>query len=188
MTTIAATTASDATTKTYSTLRTDEIVYGIWNTSAGQDSIPSIPGCESDPPQAALGGSIRTEYTSHGFCTAGCPYSDKCGLATGFYLTFKSRPFVFKKFQIAMKKYSKARDPMRITIEGSSEHQFNLILGESWTLIYNSIPDLKVVGKRRTFGDVESVVDNVLPFASYRFLVVSKRGKETSASYSDGND
>ncbi|UJR19069.1 hypothetical protein I4U23_022200 [Adineta vaga] len=171
--------------------RTNEVVYGIWNTTAGDISTVSLPGIQigtywrAEPPEGALDDNVSTEYTNHGVCGGTSHSTDECGIKTGFYLTFKSKSFILTSFQMATNKDAKKRDPMTITIEGSNNNGSDLTFGNSWTLIYNGSSGLQSVLTRRSFGETQTLVDNVSPFASYRLLVTSKRGEHNSVSYSE---
>ncbi|CAF1347894.1 unnamed protein product [Adineta steineri] len=171
--------------------RTNEVVYAIWNTIAGGDSSPSLPGQStgtywpSEPPEAALDGNLSSEYTNHGICSGSSPLYDICGIKTGFYITFKSKPFILVQFRIATNKDSQLRDPKRITIEGSNNKESDLIFGRSWTLIYDGDAGLAKNPGRRTYGDIQTIRNNSLSFASYRILITSKRGKHNCVSYSE---
>ncbi|UJR19759.1 hypothetical protein I4U23_022893 [Adineta vaga] len=124
-------------------------------------------------------------YTNHGICDAWSYHSTECGLKTGFYLTFKSKSFVLMHFRMATNKNSRERDPVTITIEGSNNNESELTLRNSWTLIYNGSSGLQSISKRQSFGETQTLIDNVLPFASYRFLTTSKGGESTCVSYSE---
>ncbi|CAF1522316.1 unnamed protein product, partial [Adineta ricciae] len=169
----------------------NEMVYAIWNTTAGYTSTPSLPGGNigeywgTEPPEAAVDGNLHTEYTNHGVCDASPYYSEECGLRTGFYLTFQSKPFILVNFQMATNKGALERNPSKITIEGSNSKGVDLVLGKSWTLIYNGSSGLELILEARTFGKIQTLLNNTLSFASYRFLITSKRGAATSVSYSE---
>ncbi|CAF1109014.1 unnamed protein product [Adineta steineri] len=172
--------------------RTNETVFAIWNTIARGDSSPSSPNktiigayYPGEPPEAALDGNLSSEYTNHGVClTTGSP-ENECGIQTGFYITFNSEPFILVKFRIATNKYSAYRDPYNITIEGSNNNESDLIFGKSWTLIYNGDAGLAKDPERQKYGNEQTIPNDPLPFASYRILTTSKRGKETCVSYSE---
>ncbi|CAF1020635.1 unnamed protein product [Adineta steineri] len=171
--------------------RTNEVVYAIWNTIAGGDSSPSSPGQNtgtywpSEPPEAALDGNLSSEYTNHGICSGSSPLYDICGIKTGFYITFKSKPFILVQFRIATNKDSQLRDPNTITIEGSNNKESDLVFGKSWTLIYDDDAGVMRNPRRQAYGGIQTILNNSLSFASYRILITSKRGKHNCVSYSE---
>ncbi|CAF1365536.1 unnamed protein product [Adineta ricciae] len=169
----------------------NEMVYAIWNTTAGDNSARSTPGggigeyWRTEPPEAAVDGNLRTEYTNHGVCNSSSYVSEECGLRTGFYLTFQSKPFILVNFQMATNKGPLERNPSTITIEGSNNKKVDLVLGKSWTLIYNGSSGLEFILETRKFGKTQTLLNNTLSFASYRFLITSKRGAANCVSYSE---
>ncbi|CAF0843235.1 unnamed protein product [Adineta steineri] len=171
--------------------RTNEVVYAIWNTSAGSNSSPSSPGQSTgtywptEPPEAALDGDLSTEYSNHGICIGSSPVQDVCGIETGFYITFKSEPFILVKFRIATNRNSEPRDPNTITIEGSNNTESDLVFGKSWSLVYDGDTGLATDPGRQAYGDTQTILNNSLSFRSYRILITSKRGEQVCVSYSE---
>ncbi|CAF1361249.1 unnamed protein product [Adineta steineri] len=171
--------------------RTNEVVYAIWNTIAGNDSSPSSPGetigtyWPSEPSEAALDGNLDSEYTNHGSCSGTSPVHAECGIKTGFYITFDNTSFILVKFCIVTHKSYPDRDPNTITIEGSNNNESDLVFGKSWTLIYDGDAGLTKDPGRRKYGDTQTLSNNSLSFASYRILITSKRGKHVCVSYSE---
>ncbi|CAF1254404.1 unnamed protein product [Adineta steineri] len=171
--------------------RTNEVVYAIWNTTAGNDRSLSLPGQNtstywpSEPPQAALDGNLNTEYSNHGICNGHSPLQDECGIKTGFYITFKSKPFILVQFRMATFQNSPPRDPNTITIEGSNNKESDLVFGTSWTKIYDGDTSLAKNPGRRVYGGTQTMPNNSLSFASYRIIITSKRGKHNCVSYSE---
>ncbi|CAF1648371.1 unnamed protein product [Adineta ricciae] len=169
--------------------RTDEVVYAIWNTSAGDNSTPSSAGggigqyWPSEPPEAALDGNLRTEYTNYG--CADERFNITSGMYTGFYFTIKSVSFRLMKFCMGTNVQEAKRDPMTITIEGSNNDQSELLLGKSWTSIYSGSSGLTKSLQRSSYGTKQTVATNVASFRSYRLIVTSTRGKHNSVSYSE---
>ncbi|CAF1450297.1 unnamed protein product [Adineta steineri] len=172
--------------------RTNEVVYPIWNTTLGRDSSPSSPGSKpgtywpSQPSEAALDGNLSSEYCNYGFCNASGPLQDGCGIQTGFYITFKNKPFILVKFRIATSKNSGSRDPTQITIEGSNIEESDLVFGKSWIKIYNGASGLATKDPgRQKYGNNQTISNNSLSFTSYRILITSKRGREYCVAYSE---
>ncbi|CAF3768139.1 unnamed protein product [Adineta steineri] len=183
------TTTKEAVLQTFQ--RTNETVYAIWNTTAGNDSSPSSPGQKpgtyypGEPPEAALDGNLSSEYTNHGICSASDPLKNECGIQTGFYVTFNSTPFILVKFRIATNKHSPERDPNTTTIEGSNNNESDLVFGNSWTLIYNGAAGLAKDPGRRAYGNEQTILTDPSPFASYRIITTLKKGKQNCVSYSE---
>ncbi|CAF1037528.1 unnamed protein product [Adineta steineri] len=145
--------------------RTNEVVYAIWNTSAGSNSSPSSPGQSTgtywptEPPEAALDGDLSTEYSNHGICIGSSTRSTN--------------------------RNSEPRDPNTITIEGSNNTESDLVFGKSWTLVYDGDTGLATDPGRQAYGDTQTIRNNSLSFRSYRILITSKRGEQVCVSYSE---
>jgi hypothetical protein len=101
------------------------------------------------------------------------------------YVTTQQGPFVLKAFRISTGIVRAARDPMIVTIEGSNQNSSALIFGSSWTLIYNGTSGLATDPGRTSLGVQQTILNNTLPFTSYRFLVVTKRGYDICTEYSE---
>lgn len=67
------------------------------------------------------------------------------------------------------------RDPLTITIEGSNQSISALMLGSSWTLIYNGSTGLNPDPGRNNSGIIQNMSNNTSWYTSYRILVTSKR-------------
>jgi hypothetical protein len=169
---------------------TNETVYAIWNTTAGGNSLPAVPGRStgmyypSEPPAAAFDNNTATDFTSYGSCNFSM-MSTSCGQKTGLYLTLNSGPITLVAFYIGTNGFSAQRDPAIITIEGSNLNGSVLTHGSSWTLIYNGTTGLTIDPGRSTLGPLQILPSFSMRFASYRLLVTSKRGNETCVSYSE---
>ena len=162
----------------------------MWNVSAGGDSLPSSPGTTIghywlyDSPQYVFDGDLTTQMCSYGMCNISYGATN-CGENTGFYVTAKRDAFVLGSFCFATSNWAPTRDPLIITIEGSNNNGSALTVGSSWTLIYNGTSGLSIDPGRSTLGTTQMISNNILAFASYRFLVVAKRGYETCAAISE---
>ncbi|CAF1338460.1 unnamed protein product [Adineta steineri] len=126
--------------------RTNETIFEIWNTAAGDDSLPAIPS-----------------------------------FYTGSYWSTQPAENLFD----GTNDYDSMRDPLSLTIEGSNLYKSELTFGSSWTLIYEGSSGLISDPGRSSFGAIQILPNNSMRFASYRFLVTSKRGSENCASYSE---
>ncbi|CAF1060044.1 unnamed protein product [Adineta steineri] len=172
--------------------QTNENVYDIWNTTAGSDSIYAVSGYSvgsyypDQPAQAAFDGNLTTVACNYGPCSYGSE-SQTCGENTGFYLTMNSGPKVLTGFYTgsASESWTRVRDPMTITIEGSNSNGLALTLGSSWTLIYNGSAGFITDPGRSAWGTLQLILNPSIAFASYRLLVTSKEGIESCASYSE---
>ena len=165
-------------------------VHPVWNVSAGGDSLPSSAGFstgqywEYDSPQNVFDGNLNTQMCSYGMCNMSVG-SNNCGQNTGLYITAQRGAFVLGSFRFGSATWNPSRDPFIITIEGSNNNGSALTLGLSWTLIYNGTAGLSTDPGRSTLGTTQMINNNALAFASYRFLIVAKRGYETCAAISE---
>lgn len=88
-------------------------------------------------------------------------------------------------FQICTPGSIPNRDPMTITFEGSNQPNSLLNLGSSWTLIYSGPSGLATDPGRLACGTPQLFPSNTVWYSSYRFLVTSKRGSDSSTWYSE---
>ena len=77
------------------------------------------------------------------------------------------------------------RDPLTVTLEGSNQNGSTLLLGSSWTLIYNGTTGLDVDPGRGSLGVRQTFFSNVIAYSSYRILITWKRGNEIATQYSE---
>lgn len=170
---------------------TTEIVYDVWNTTAGGDSTPSTVGTgvgnyyTGQMACNAFDNQTTTKYTSFGTCIFGVVSSLECGEATGLYLTPQQGPSLLLSFQFCTGNDYPDHDPLTITVEGSSQSSSFLTLGSSWTLIYNGSTGLQLISSRNVYDTIQSVSNNSIRYSSYRILVTSKRGNEFATQYSE---
>lgn len=172
---------------------TNETVYGVWNTTAGGDSIPSTSGISSvgsyypsQGPDNVFDNRTNTKYTSFGTCTfLSGMQSLQCGENTGFYFTPQQGPSLLVSVQFCTGNDLPDRDPLTITIEGSNQSPSLLTLGLSWTLFYNGSTGLQLTSARQTCGVTQSISGNSNWYSSYRILATSKRDNQTCTQYSE---
>ncbi|CAF0823740.1 unnamed protein product [Adineta steineri] len=172
--------------------RTNETVYNIWNTTAGGSSIYAVSGYysgnyyPSGSAQVAFDGNLSTRACSYGTCNSSFQ-ALTCGEKTGFYVTMNGGPKVLVAFYMSsgFEPTSRARDPMTITIEGSNLNGSTLILGSSWTLIYNGSAGFIINPGRAAWGTLQLIPNPLIAFASYRLLVSSKQGSDACSSYGE---
>ena len=170
----------------------NQTVHSIWNTTAGGDSTPAVSGYTTgtyyptEPPKHAFDGNFSSDYTNHGMCnTSITTASITCGEKTGIYLTLPSGPIIPMAFYMVTNSYALTRNPATITVEGSRLNGSALTNGSSWTLIYNGATGLQYIPTRATIGPIQIFPTFPMPFASYRFLITSKNGIETSTSFAE---
>jgi hypothetical protein len=165
-------------------INTSVSVFGIWNTVAGQDSMATTPGdgpghyWPLDSPANLFDGSRTTPYASYGTGNYSY-YSLRSGVDTGVYVTVPGDPFYLTAFRVVRAHVSVNRDPLTMTVEGSNQSGSALILGSSWTLIYNGSSGLDISPSNDLPGTRQMLYDNVSLFSSYRFIFTSKRSLET---------
>jgi hypothetical protein len=170
---------------------TNETVYGLWNTTAGDSSILSIPGSSignynpTETPQNVFDQNSTTKYTSYGICNQSSISLLECGANTGLYLTLQRGASLLAGIQFCTANSLPERDPMTITIEGSNQSSSALLLGSSWSLIYNGSSGLDSDPGRYSFGVIEIIPNNVVSYESYRLLITSKRGMSNAVQYSE---
>lgn len=169
---------------------TNETVYGVWNTTAGSNSLLSSccisSGCyfTGEEPQMAFDQLNSTKYTSFGVCN-NLQVGPACGLNTGLYLTLQRGLSLLRTVRFSTGTDISERDVLTVTIEGSSESSTALMYGSSWSLIYNGSSGLENVTTRSTFGPTQLLSNNYMWCNSYRILSTSKRGNASSAHYSE---
>lgn len=168
----------------------NETVYGVWNTTAGDDITSSVAGVDvgnyyfGEIPHNVCDNNILSKYTNFGPCTSSTN-TTICGLNTGFYRTLQRGPSLIIGLQVCTANSKPLRDPITITFEGSNESPSALNLGSSWILIYRGVSGLTTDPGRYSCGIPQYFHENSIRYKSYRFLVTSKRGHESSVQYSD---
>lgn len=169
--------------------RSNETVYGVWNTIAGGNSTASSAGSAAgnyyptEVPMGACDDNFTSAYTNFGSCNSGSNLLT-CGKNTGFYRTPSRGSSLVFGFQICTAGGLNSRDPMTVTLEGSNQPLSVLVLGSSWTLIYNGTSGLDNDPGRTACGPPQLFLNNVW-YKSYRFLVTSKRGTQSSTWYTE---
>ncbi len=170
---------------------TNEIIYGLWNTTAGVNSMLSSPGNSSgnynpnEIPSNAFDQNITTKHSSYGICNRTASGSLQCGTNTGLYLTLERGISLLTSIRFCAAPSLPERDPMTITIEGSNQPSSALLLGSSWNLIYNGSSGLDSDPGRANFGMTQAISNNALWYNSYRLLITSKRNISNAVQYSE---
>lgn len=168
---------------------TNEDVYGIWRTKAGQNSQSATsdkrkgnsPPRES--PKYAFDRKVHTKYLNFGSGSRDS-ISTTAGISTGFYITPKRGPSLLKAVQFYAANDYGNRDPWTMTIEGTNRTSA-LTKGSSWTLIYDGITGLNSSTPRLSKGAMIRLHSNAIWYSSYRLLITSKRGDSNSVQYSE---
>lgn len=117
----------------------NEVIYGLWNTTAGNDGILSVPGNDtgtcnpSEIPHNAFDQNSTTKHSSYGICNRSSYSLPQCGTNTGVYLTLNRDSSLLTSVQFLTAWTVPQRDPMSIPIEGSNQSPTALLLGSSWT-------------------------------------------------------
>ena len=168
---------------------TNEVVYGLWNTTAAGDGMLTTPNSSiyhlsSQGPIKALDQRSSTMYLILGNCYAGENQS-YCGINTGLYVTPIQGPTLLKAFQFTTAGDAPGRDPLTITIEGSTAPSSALMLGTSWSLIYNASTGLELDPGRAANGIIQCILSNTIWYTSYRILVTATRNVSNSVQYNE---
>ena len=167
----------------------DDIVTGLWNTVASDNSTVSLPGnCSgcfwpTEYPEAALD-QTNLRYINFGACGR---YNSNlgCGENTGLHLILRRGPSLLVYMIIRTGVSLPAWDPLTITIEGSNERPSSLFFGSSWTLIYSGSSGLLVDPGRSQFGQQINMIGNTVWYSSYRILVTTKRGVGSATQFGE---
>ncbi|UJR20289.1 hypothetical protein I4U23_023420 [Adineta vaga] len=163
-------------------------IYGIFNTTIGSSSSASTSGIGpgrypvSDIPSNAFDHNVTTKYGNPGPCFSS-QILITCGLNTGVYFELL-QSLVIKRLQICTGDDFPERDPFIVSLEGSNQTGTSLILGSSWSLIYNGTSGLQTDPGRRLCGVLQSF-NNSISYKSYRFLVSDKRAAYNNVQYSE---
>ncbi|CAF3966201.1 unnamed protein product [Rotaria sp. Silwood2] len=164
-------------------------VEALWNTFAGGMSYIATENSSGagtyyigQGPTNLFDNKTTSKYTSRGNSSSGS--NAIAGLNTGFHVTIARCQPTLSQFRFATGDTGAERDPIMITVEGTN--CLTLINCTSWTLLYNDTSGLENVLDRSTYGSYKSI-PSPQSFASYRFLVTSKRNATNSifVSYSE---
>jgi len=154
----------------------------LWNTVAGGNSYIAIEGASgvgtyytNQGATNLFDGSLSTKYTTRGNSSSGS--NAIAGLNTGFHLSIAQCQPTLVQFRIATSNSNPERDPMTMTVEGTS--CYNLTSCSLWTLLYNGTTGLDTTSARQTFGAMQTIL-SPQTFTGYRFLMTSKRNSTSS--------
>lgn len=170
----------------------NDTLQGIWNASAGTNSLVSTGGLgqgnyvPAEGPPNAFDNNCNNKFLSFGDCALDITLSSlTCGINTGFYVTLSSGAIVMKSLRFCTGNDEPARDPITMTLEGSNQTGSVLLLGSSWTLIYSGSCGLDIDPGRNQNGQLVSFAYNMIPYLSYRILISSKRGIQFCVQYGE---
>lgn len=172
------------------TCSSNETIYAVWNTIAGGNAVLATVGSgvgnyyPGETPGNVCDNNYADKYTNFGTCTSASS-SVTCGVNTGFYRTPQRGASLLVGLQICTCVSLPNRDPITITLEGSNQPTSALTLGSSWTLIYSGSSGLGTDPGRSACGAPQLFLSNTVWYTSYRLLVTSKRGADSSASYAE---
>jgi hypothetical protein len=161
-------------------------IVGIHNTFAGGNSTTSTSGTgagqypSGEAPEKGIDNSVDTKYLNFGYGTG-----DNAGFNTGFFVTPAYGASIVTAIRFATANDGNARDPLTITLEGSSATGSDLELGSSWSPIYSGPSGLlNFADSRKAWGDTVNF-GNTAAYTSYRLLVTSHRGAANSMQFSE---
>ena len=170
----------------------NDTVIGLWATTAGGGGTLATPGWGAgnyvpiEPPTSAFDSNCSTKYTNYGMCSVNVFSSaPTCGLQTGFTLTLQRGATVIKALRFCTGNDHSPRDPSTMTLEGSNQNGSTLLLGSSWTLIYNGTTGLDVDPGRGNLGMTQTFYSNAIAYSSYRILITMIRGSDVATQYSE---
>jgi hypothetical protein len=124
-------------------------------------------------------GNLGTKYYNTGQDGSNPP-----GINTGFVITPQRGYTVINGFQLATANDVPDRDPLAITIEGSSATNADQAGGNGYTLIWQGPTSFYTDPGRNTWGQLYNFV-NTVGYKSYRVLVTALRGSGGGAQYSE---
>ena len=164
-------------------------MVALWNTVAGGMSTPATSGSAgqgtfgtSQGADKAFDSKLTTLFLSRGTTTGA---SDTvAGLKTGFYVTVAQCQPVLMGFIFGNANGYSSSDPLTVTVEGTNCADLTTCTGTNWTLLSNGSTGLDTVMGSGVYGYYQSL-SNSMSYASYRFLITSKRGSSTEVAYSE---
>lgn len=164
---------------------------GLYNTSKGSNGIAASQIVNKigqyewqNAPHLACDGDTNSDTLSYGTCSEPDKPSPSCCLNTGFYVTYPGNALTVVGFRVCSGNSHTERDPMTVTLEGSQGAIDKLMLGSSWTLMYEGRSGLPSNPVKKYCGDIIAIL-NSRSFNSYRFLVTGKRGRSASVQFSE---
>ena len=166
------------------------MVYGLWNTTAGRNGSPVTASSgiaqyqSSEGPGKAFDQNSGTKYLLYGSCSA-VANPDYCGINNGLHVSPQQGLTLLLAIQFTTGSDNPDRDPLSITIEGSNATSSALMLGTSWSLVYNGSTGLNVDPGRQNNSLSQCIPHNANWYLSYRLLVTSTRSVSSDVQYSE---
>ena len=165
-------------------------IIGLYNTTAGRSTggFNGTYSSVSEFPSSAMDNSTTTKYLNFGLTGGPGAVVYGPGIGTGFIVTPSiSSSTLARGLLFATANDVPNRDPLTVTLEGSNMVTIAALnLGSSWTLIYSGAtginpttdPGRSAYGTRQNFP-------NTIYYSSYRLLITSQRGNDSSVQYSE---
>ncbi|CAF3940360.1 unnamed protein product [Rotaria sordida] len=193
-------TSTTTTTITYTKANSSQIIVpitssgdsivGLYNTSAGQPTgaYNGRYSSSAENPPKAIDGLLSTKYLNFGVRGSAGAILNGPGVNTGFFVTPTiSTASVAVALLFATANDFPNRDPLTVTLEGTNATDVEALhLGSSWTLIYSGPTGIDPATDpgRNTYMQQQDF-SNAIAFRSYRLLVTSQRGDDSSVQYAE---
>ena len=164
-------------------------MVAVWNTVAGGISTPASSASSGQGTYGTSQGAdkvfdskLSTVFLSRGTTTGA---SDTvAGVKTGFYVTVAQCQPVLMGFIFGNANGYANSDPLTVTVEGTNCADLTRCPSTSWISLYSGSTGLDTVTSSPAYGYYQSF-SNSVSYASYRFLITSKRGSSTEVAYSE---
>ena len=171
---------------------TTEGVYGIFDTVPGGVAYPAIqiifitPGhySSSESPSNAFDQNTATQYSNSGSCYLAGNNDISCGTGSGIYMVPDRGTTLLRSLRFSTGTSAAASDPLTVVVEGSNAGLSELLIGSSWTTIYNGTTGLDTDPGRSTYG-VTQYISNSNWYTSYRIIITSKRASSCCVIYGE---
>jgi hypothetical protein len=168
-----------------------DTIAGFAQGSVGGNDVPSSAGSgagqypAAEGPANAVDDNAGTEYLNYGNGNSGTSSTTK-GVGTGFYVTPALGPSIVTGIQVATAVDNASGDPLTVSVEGTNATA-NFDAGATWKLIASNV-DLGIGTDpgRKTYGPIVHFL-NSTAYLSYRVIIASQRGSDTSVRYAELN-
>jgi hypothetical protein len=168
-----------------------DVVMGFYSGAVGGNDVASTVGSgvgqypSTSTPAKGIDDDATTKYLNFGN-GASTQSSATKGVGTGLIVTPALGPSIVTGIQVATAADTPNRDALMVSIEGSNATT-GLNAGSSWKLIADNVNlGINVDPGRSMFGPVVTFA-NTTAYRSYRVIVKSQRGVETSVQYGEMN-
>ncbi|CAF2695067.1 unnamed protein product [Rotaria sp. Silwood2] len=168
----------------------DDIIVGLYSTSAGQSTggDNGVYSTVSEQPPKAIDGFLSTKYLNFGNNGAPENIRNNSGANTGFFVVPSiSNASVAVAIRFATANDFPNRDPITVTLEGTNVTTIEALhLGSSWTLIYSGPTGINsTTAPARSRYVPQQNFSNTIAFRSYRLLITSQRGLADCVQYAE---